>query len=82
MAPKKQEEGIVLFMGETRNFLESGTWKEYTQWTLCETCSYLYIVIINVSSVGVIKVHNILQKCLLCTCYEFSVYSANSLHGA
>lgn len=34
MASKKQEEGMVLFVGETENFLESWTWKEHMQWTL------------------------------------------------
>lgn len=82
MASKKQEEGMVLFVGETKNFLGSWTWKKHTEWRLCDTWGYLYIVITNVSSVGVIKVHKNLQKCLLCTCYEFSVYSANSSHGA
>lgn len=34
MASKKQEESIILLVGESEKFLGSWTWQEHTQWTV------------------------------------------------
>lgn len=75
---------MVLFVGETKSFLRSLTWKPHIYSGLFAKPAVIQIlyIIINVSSVCVLKIHKILQKCLLCTCYKLCVNRVNSLHGA
>lgn len=75
---------MVLFVDEAKIFLGSLTWKPYIRSGLFAKHAVIQIlyIVINVSSVHVLKIRKILQKCLLCTCYKFCVNRVNFSHSA